>query len=220
MPGSPTTPTLDRVRPLAFGPVWDHRLSGTALRGGVAGTGQARRVAPAFRVFRVLRPANPPCCHQASRCGPAPAPARVRTPRPALFVVGCCPPLVRPDHHYLLLATATAQPAGAFQHCVRAESAGPNGIHCRTTISASRLADRNDARDCPPRTIRTGPPTLCHRPQQLQRLVAQRIQNLTPVIAAEARRRSESPQYRRAGPPAYRADCRQRRQRAGAQRVR
>jgi hypothetical protein len=58
---------------------------------------------------------NPPCCHQASRCGPAPAPARVRTPRPALFVVGCCSPFVRSDHHYLLLATATAQPAGAFQ---------------------------------------------------------------------------------------------------------
>jgi len=44
-----------------------------------------------------------------------PAPARVRTPRPALFVVGCCSPFVRRDHHYLLLATATAQPAGAFQ---------------------------------------------------------------------------------------------------------
>ena len=34
-------------------------------------------------------------------------------------------------------------------HCVRAESAGPNAIHCRATTSASRLADRNDARDCP-----------------------------------------------------------------------
>jgi len=30
-----------------------------------------------------------------------------------------------------------------------------------------------------PRAIRTGPPTWCHRPQQLQRPVAQRIQNLS-----------------------------------------
>lgn len=100
---------------------------------------------------------NPPCCHQASRCGPAPAPARVRMPRPALLVVGCCSPFVRPDRHYLLFATATAcssrQPRRnrpvRSNHCVRAESAGPNGIHCRATTSASRLADRTDARDCP-----------------------------------------------------------------------
>lgn len=46
-------------------------------------------MAPAFRVFRVLRPFR---IHRAAirhlDADPAPAPARVRTPRPALFVVG------------------------------------------------------------------------------------------------------------------------------------
>jgi hypothetical protein len=135
--------------PCFWDPFWDHTLSGTALRRG--GRGHRTGAPDGPSISGVPSPEagpNPPCCHQASRCGPAPAPARVRTPRPALFVVGCCSPFVRPDHHYLLLATATAQPAGAFHHCVRAGSSGPNGIHCRATTSASRPADRNDARDC------------------------------------------------------------------------
>lgn len=116
---------------------------------GVAGTGQARRMAPAFRVFRVLRP--------------------VRIHRAAIRHLDADRPLhqhgsARHDPHCSSLGAArrlsaritticsSRQPRRnrpvRSNHCVRAESAGPNGIHCRATTSASRLADRNDARDC------------------------------------------------------------------------
>ena len=119
---------------------------------------------------------NPPCCHQASRRGPAPftstgPPATTRTVRrwvlSARITTSCSSRPLRRN-----------RPVRS-NHRVRAESAGPNGIHCRATHQRPCRRTATMPGTAQPRAIRTGPPTWCHRPQQLQRPVAQRIQNLS-----------------------------------------
>jgi hypothetical protein len=221
MPGSPTTPTLDRVRPLAF---WT-RLGPQVVRDSTARGRRGHRTgAPGGpSISGVPSPETGESTVLPSgismRTGPCTSTgphATTRTVRRWVLPAACPPgsPLFAPrDSH------------GATGRCVPTIASVPRALG-RTESIAGQQHQRPGWRTATmpgtaqPRTIRTGPPTWCHRPQQLQRPVAQRIQNLTPVIGAETRRRSESPQYRRAGPPAYRADCRQRRQRPGAQRVR
>jgi hypothetical protein len=75
---------------------------------------------------------------------------------------------------------------GATGRCVPTIASVPRALG-RTESIAGQQHQRPGWRTAPmpgtaqPRTIRTGPPTWCHRPQQLQRPAAQRIQNLTPV---------------------------------------
>jgi hypothetical protein len=158
---------------LLLDPFWDHTLSGTALRGGVAGTGQARRMAPAFRVFRVLRP--------------------VRIHRAAIRHLDADRPLhqhgsARHDPHCSSLGAARRCLPGSPLFAP-SDSHGATGRRVPTIASVPRALGRTESiagqqhqrpgwRTAPmpgttqPRTIRTGPPTWCHRPQQLQRRAA------------------------------------------------
>ena len=152
---------------------------------------------------------NPPCCHQASRRGPAPSPARVRPPRPALFVVGCYPPgspLFAPRDRY-----------GATGRCVPTIASVPRALGRTESIAGQHIS------------VHAGGPQRCqglpnpgqfgldhqhgatvHSSSNASRTADPEPESSPPP----GRRRSESLPYRRAGPPAYRADCRQRRQMA------
>jgi hypothetical protein len=123
-------------------------LSGTALRGGVAGTAQTRPMAPAFRVFRVLRPVR---LHRAA-IGQLDADRTLHQHGSALDDPHCSS--LGAAHGLsarITTISSSRQPGYSLPVCSnqgpRAESTGPNGIPCPATQSASKPADGNDARD-------------------------------------------------------------------------